>query len=317
MARVALSGSSGLIGTALVTALRERGDEVLRLVRRPAREGDEVQWDPSSRHLDPGVLDGVDAVVNLAGAGVGDHRWTPSYKREILTSRVDSTHAVATAVAATGRPVRVVSGSAVGFYGDRGEERLTEDSDGGDGFLADVVRAWEAAAEPAVAAGAPTAFIRTGIVLAPPDGSGHLLRFDRSGLLVTTDGGAAGPLLRSVRLGLGGPIGGGRQFWPWITLPDEVAAILHLVDHPEVTGPVNLSGPAPARQKVVATALGSALGRPAVVPIPGFALHIALGEFANDILSSQRVVPEALTRSGFVHEHGDLESAVRWLVGAG
>ncbi len=315
MARIALTGSSGLIGTPLVAALRERGDEVLRLVRRPPASPDEVRWDPSSRHLDPHVLDGVDALVNLAGAGVGDRRWTPSYKREILTSRTDSTHAVATAIAATGRPMRFVSGSAVGFYGDRGDERLTEDSDGGEGFLADVVHAWEAAAEPAVAAGAPVAFVRTGIVLTPLDHpTGMLLRVDRSGLLVSTEGGAAGPLVRAARIGLAGPIGSGRQYWPLISLSDTVSAILHLLDHPEVTGPVNLVGPAPPRQKAVAKALGAALHRPAVVPIPGFALRIALGEYAGDILASQRVVPQVLERSGFVHRHGDLGSALRWLV---
>ncbi len=316
MARVALTGSSGLIGSSLVAALRERGDEVLRLVRRPARAGDEVQWDPASRHLDPGVLDGVDAVVNLAGAGVGDRRWTPSYKHEILASRTDSTHAAATAIAATGRPIRFLSGSASGYYGDRGDERLTEASAPGRGFLTDVVLAWEAAAQPAVDAGAPTAFLRTGIVLASEDvASGSLLRFDRSGMLVTTDGGAAGPLLRAARLGLGGPIGGGRQFWPWITLVDEVGALLHLLDHPEVTGPVNLVAPGPARQKDVASALGRALHRPSVLPIPGFALHIAIGEFAGDILASQRIVGDALADSGYVFEHGDLASAVGWVVG--
>ena len=316
MPTVALTGSSGLIGSALVDALRERGDGVLRLVRRPARSSDEVQWDPSSRYLDPVVLDGVDAVVNLAGAGVGDHRWTPSYKREILTSRTDSTHAVATAIAESGRPIHLLSGSAVGFYGDRGDERLTEDSAPGEGFLADVVRAWEAAAHPAERAGSRVVYLRTGLVLSPlDDPSGPLVRIDRSGLLVATEGGAGGPLLRAARLGLAGPLGSGSQFWPWITLPDEVSAILHLLDHPEIVGPVNLVGPAPARQKVVARALGRALGRPAVLPVPSFALRIALGEFAGDILASQRVLAGVLTGSGFAHEHGDLGSAVDWLVG--
>jgi NAD dependent epimerase/dehydratase family enzyme len=160
------------------------------------------------------------------------------------------------------------------------------------------------------------AFARTGIVLAPLDEpSGMLLRLDRSGLLVSTEGGAAGPLVRAARIGLAGPIGSGRQFWPLITLPDEVAAILHLVDHPDVTGPVNLVGPAPPRQRAVATALGAALHRPAVVPIPGFALHIALGEYAGDITASQRVLPTVLERTGFVHQHADIDTAVRWLVG--
>jgi uncharacterized protein len=315
VARFAVTGSSGLIGTALVDALRERGDDVVRLVRRPARSADEVRWDPSSRHLDPSALDGVDGVVNLAGAGVGDHRWTPSYKREILASRTDSTHAVAKAIAETGRAVRLVNGSAVGFYGDRGDERLTEASPPGEGFLADVVLAWEAAAGPAVEAGAPVAFARTGIVLAPLDNpSGPLLRLDRSGLLVSTEGGAAGPLVRGVRLGIVGSLGSGRQFWPLITLPDEVGAILHLLDHPEITGPVNLTGPALARQKDVATALGEVMHRPAFLPVPAFALHVALGEFASDILGSQRVVGDVLDDSGYEYRHGDLDSAIRWLV---
>lgn len=296
MARIAVTGSSGLIGTALVEALRERGDEVVRLVRAAPRGPGEVRWDPSSRHLDPAVLDGVDGVVNLAGAGVGDRRWSPSWKREVLTSRTDATHAVATAVAATGRAVRVVSGSAVGYYGDRGDEELTEASPPGTGFLADVVLAWEAAARPAVDAGAPVAFVRTGLVMA-------------------RGGGAFGRLLSLARLGLAGPLGSGRQFWPWITLVDEVRAILHLLDHPDVTGPVNLAGPQPARQAELARAIGQALHRPAVLPAPGFALRAALGEFAGQILGGQRIVGEALVASGFEHTHGDLDAACRWLVG--
>lgn len=295
MTRVAVTGSSGLIGTALVAALRQRGDEVVRLVRRAPKAPDEVRWDPASRHLDPAVLDGVDAVVNLAGAGVGDKRWTPAYKHEILASRTDSTSAVASAVAAADHPVRLVSGSAVGFYGDRGDEPLAEASPAGTGFLADVVLAWEAAAAPAVEAGASVAFVRTGIVL-------------------SQEGGALSPVLRLARLGLGGPLGSGRQFWPWITLVDEVGALLHLVDHPEVTGPVNLSAPAPARQKDVAAELGRALHRPAVLPAPSPAIRLVLGEFAGEILGGQRVVGEALGASGYRFEHPDLATAVRWVL---
>ena len=293
MGRVAVTGSSGLIGSALVAAHRERGDEVVRLVRRPPRAADEVSWEPSTRRLDAAVLDGVTGVVNLAGAGVGDKRWSPSRKREILGSRVDATTAVARAVADTGRPVRLVSGSAVGFYGDRGDEELTEQSAPGTGFLADVVLAWEAAARPAVEAGAPVAFIRSGIVLSP-------------------DGGAAAPLLRMTRLGLGGPLGNGRQFWPWITLVDEVGAILHLLDHPEVTGPVNLFTE-PARQKEIAAALGRALHRPSLVPAPSLALKAVVGGFAGEILGSQRIVGEALHASGFVPTHPDRDAAARGL----
>ncbi len=295
MSRIVVTGSSGLIGTALVAALRERGDEPVRLVRRAPSAADEVRWDPASRHLDPAVLDGVDGVVHLAGAGVGDKRWTPAYKHEILASRTDSTTAVAGAVAAADHPVRLVSGSAVGFYGDRGDEELTEANPAGTGFLADVVLAWEASAAAAVDAGASVAFARTGIVM-------------------SRDGGAMAPLLRLARLGLGGPLGLGRQFWPWITLVDEVRALLHLLDHPEVTGPVNLAGPTPARQKDVAAALGRALHRPAVLPAPTPALRLVVGEFAGEIMGSQRIVGEALVASGFVHEHGDLDTAARWLV---
>ncbi|MGL5864657.1 MAG: TIGR01777 family oxidoreductase [Dermatophilaceae bacterium] len=295
MTRVAVAGSSGLIGSALVAALRERDDHVIRLVRRAPSGPDDVRWDPASGILDPGVLDGVDAVVNLAGAGVGDRRWSPSYKHLILASRVDSTGTLAAAVAATGRPLRVVSGSAVGFYGDRDDERLTEASPPGDGFLADVVGAWEAASAPAIDAGASVVFARTGLVMSP-------------------DGGGFGRLLRLARLGLAGPLGSGRQFWPWITLVDEVRALLHLLDHPEVTGPVNVVGPEPHQQAQIMRAIGRALGRPAVLPAPGIALRAVLGEFAGEILGGQRVVGNALADSGFVHTHDTLDTACRWLV---
>ncbi len=295
MSRIVVTGSSGLIGTPLVAALRQRGDEVVRLVRRPPRAADEVQWDPTSRTLDPRTLDGVDGVVHLAGAGVGDKRWTPEYKHEILASRVDSTHAVATAVAAADHPVRLVSGSAVGYYGDRGDEELTEASSPGNDFLSDVVIAWEGATQPAADAGASVALLRTGIVMAP-------------------EGGAMKPMLRLARLGAGGALGSGRQFMPWITLPDEVGAILHLLDHPEVTGPVNLTAAQPARQKEIAKALGAALHRPAVLPAPSFALRAVLGEFAMEVLGGQRIVGDALRDSGYQLIHGDLDAAVRWLV---
>ncbi len=296
MSRVVVTGSSGLVGTALVAALRERGDEVVRLVRRPPRAADEVRWDPSSRVLDPRVLDGVDGVVNLAGAGVGDHRWSPSYKHVILASRTDGTHALATAIAAADHTVRLVSGSAVGYYGDRGDEELTEASPPGSGYFPDVVQAWEAAAAPAVEAGAAVSFVRSGIVLA-------------------REGGAMAPLLRLLRLGLAGPIGWtGRQFWPWITLADEVGAILHLLARPDVTGPVNLASPQPARQREIVGAIGAAFHRPTLLPAPPPALRIYLGEFAGEILGGQRIVGDVLRDSGYAFTHPDLEGAARWLV---
>ena len=291
--RVAVTGSSGLIGSALCHALRDRGDEVIRLVRRPVQQPDEVTWDPGAGDVNFEALQGISAVVNLAGAGIGDKRWTPEYKQVIRSSRVDATRTIATAVAALDGP-RFLSGSASGFYGDRGEQQLTERSDSGEGFLAGVVRDWEHAAEPAVVAGAPTAFLRTGIVLSP-------------------EGGAASRMLPLAKWGLGGPLGSGRQWFPWIALPDQVAALLFLLDNPQITGPVNLVAPAPVRQKELAHALGSAYHRPAVLPAPSFALHAVLGEFANDVLTSAKIVPEVLQDNGFQWEFSTIDTVARWL----
>lgn len=292
--RVVVTGSSGLIGSALCHALTERGDEVIRLVRRAPRSSDEVQWDPAAGQIDSGALEGVTAAVNLAGAGIGDKRWTPEYKAVIRSSRIDSTSTIATALAGIDRPIRFLSGSASGFYGDRGEQRLDETTDAGEGFLAGVVRDWEHAAQPAVQAGHPTAYLRTGIVLAP-------------------DGGAASRMLPLAKLGLGGPLGSGRQWFPWVTLVDHVAAQLFLIDHPDLTGPVNLAGPQPARQKELAKALGQAFHRPAVLPAPSFALHLVLGEFASDVLASTKMVPGVLQSAGFDFAHHDVAHAAQWL----
>jgi uncharacterized protein (TIGR01777 family) len=293
--RVAITGSSGLIGSALSAFLRERGDEVVHLVRRPARTPDEVTWDPASRHLDPASLDGVTAVVNLAGAGVGDKRWTPGYQQQILASRVDSTHTIATALAQRGGDARLVSGSAVGFYGDRGDEVLTEDSGAGSGFLTEVVRAWEAATAPAAAAGVSVAFSRTGLVMTP-------------------DGGALERMIPLARAGINGPLGSGRPWWPWISLRDTVAALTHLVDHPEVVGPVNVVGATPARQRDVAKALGRAVHRPALLPAPSFGIKAVLGGFAVEVLTSKRAVPARLADSGFVHQDVDLDATFAALI---
>lgn len=293
--RVAITGASGLIGGALSAFLRRRGDDVLHLVRREPRTSAEIAWDPARRRLDPAGLEDVDAVVHLAGAGVGDRRWTPAYKRTIFVSRVDGTETVATALGQLGRPVTLVSGSAIGYYGDRGEEVLTEDSAGGTGFLADVVQAWEAAVAPAREAGLRVCLARTGIVLAP-------------------SGGAMGRTLPLARLGLAGPLGSGRQFWSWVTLADEVRALAHLLDTPTLSGPVNLVAPQPVRQREAIRSLGARLGRPALLPAPSWALKVYLGEFASDVLSSQRVLPTVLTGSGFRFEHADVDAAMEWLV---
>lgn len=293
MTTVLVAGSSGLIGTALCRELRARGWVVRRLVRRETRNADEIRWDPATP-LSPAHLSGVDAVVNLAGAGIGDHRWTAEYKDLIASSRVTSTRTLAAAVAGADHPVRLVQGSAVGYYGDRGEEPLDESSHPGRGFLVDVVRQWEGAADEAVAAGAAVAYLRTGIVLSP-------------------SGGAAEPMLRLARWGLLGPMGSGRQWLAWITLVDEVGAIVHLIEHPEIVGPVNAVAPAPARQIDVARALAARLHRPALVPAPAFALRLVLGEFASDVLGSQRVVGSVLADSGYVHVHKDLDAAAGYL----
>ncbi|MEO7752114.1 MAG: TIGR01777 family oxidoreductase [Terracoccus sp.] len=297
--RVAITGSSGLIGGALRGALTARGDTVLRVVRRPASSPEEIEWDPSAGRLDPTSLDEVDAVVNLAGVGIGDKRWDDEHKHAVEQSRLDSTWTVSRALAdvheRTGRSIRLVNASAVGYYGDRGDEVLVEQSAPGTDFLSGVVTRWEAAADPARAAGLPVAVARTGLVMAP--GSG-----------------AFKPLLLLARLGLGGPLGSGREWWPWITLVDEVNALLHLVDHPEITGPVNLVAPGDARQGDIARELGRALSRPALLPAPRVALRVVVGEFADSILASQRVEPQVLLDDGFTFEHPDLAGAVSWLV---
>lgn len=294
--RIVVAGSSGLIGGALCHSLRDRGDEVVRLVRRPAEHTSEVEWDPSTRHLDPRVLDDVDAVVNVAGASLGARRWSPEFKTELIRSRTDGTTALATAIASTGRPIHLVNGSAVGYYGDRGDEVLTEDSTAGSGFLVDLVHAWEGATEAASAAGAPVARLRTGIVLAP-------------------EGDAIKTLLRLTKLGLGGPLGTGRHYWAWITLVDHVRAIQHVLDT-GLEGPVNLTGPEPARQRDIIAEMGRQLHRPTLLPAPTFALRAVVGEMAGEIVSSQRAIPQRLQDSGFTHEHGTLPSAVRWLLAA-
>ena len=297
--RVAVTGSSGLIGGALCRHLTERGDTVLRVVRREPTMPDEVRWDPSRGELDPATVQDVDAVVNLAGVGIGDKRWNAEHKREVERSRTDATGTVARALASvkkqTGREIRLVNASAVGFSGDRGDEVLTEASGPGQDFLAGVVTRWEEATQPALDAGLPVAWARTGLVMSP-------------------EGGAFSPLLLLGKLGLGGPMGTGREWWPWITIVDEVNALTRLIDDPEIVGPVNLVAPTPARQTDIAGELGRALHRPAFVPAPRFALRIIVGEFADSIIASQRLEPQVLTASAFGFEHADLTSAVSWLV---
>jgi uncharacterized protein (TIGR01777 family) len=292
--RVAVTGASGLIGTALVSRLRADGHDVVRLVRRPARTPEEVSWDPAAGEVDVAALGTVDAAVHLAGAGVGDHRWTPAYRRTIHDSRVQGTRTLVGALRRLDpRPRVLVSGSAVGFYGSRGEQELTESSAGGQGFLAGVVREWEAEAEAAEQDGIRVALARTGLVLSP-------------------NGGALGRMLPLLRLGVAGPLGNGRQWWPWITLQDEVSALVFLLGA-QLAGPVNLCAPEPARNREVTAALGRELHRPTVLPTPAFALRLVLGDFAEDVLASQRVIPQRLLEAGFRHAHPTLADAARWI----
>lgn len=289
--RVAVTGASGLIGPALVAHLRGLGHEVLRLVRRPAGAPDEVTWDPAAGTVDLGRLAGTQAVVHLAGAGVGDHRWTAAYRTVILDSRVQGTGTIARAVAELDpAPAVLVSASAIGFYGDTGDRVVDETAPRGAGFLAEVVEAWEAAAEPARAAG-----IR---VVHP-----------RSGLVMARSGGAWARMLPLFRLGLGGRLGNGRQYWSYITLEDEVRALTHLLDS-ELAGPVNLTAPNPATNAEITKAMGVALHRPALLPVPAIALKTVLGEFSSEVLGSIRVRPTRLVADGFIYRHPDLVSAV-------
>ncbi|MFM8625418.1 MAG: TIGR01777 family oxidoreductase [Actinomycetota bacterium] len=295
---ILVTGASGLIGSALVPALEARGHTVVRAVRRTPTSTSEVAWDPAAGTIASGALEGVDAVIHLAGAGIGDKRWTDSYKREILESRTRSTALLAEAMAsATVAPRVFLSGSAIGIYGPRGDETLDETAAQGNGFLADVCRAWEDAAAPAVAAGVRTVYLRTGIVLSPA-------------------GGALKKQLPLFRLGLGGKFGNGRQWQSWISIDDEVAAIIHLLGG-NARGAVNLTAPEPVTNAEFTKVLAGVLSRPAVIPIPSFGPKALLGgELADALLfTGQRVVPAALTADGYVFGHPTLESALRSLLG--
>jgi uncharacterized protein (TIGR01777 family) len=300
--KVVVAGSSGLIGTALLTSLRTDGHDVVALVRREPRGPHEVRWEPAlgARGADASVrdaVDGADAVINLAGAGVAGQRWDDGYKRQILDSRVSATACLATAIAESTAPVRVlVSGSASGYYGDTGPAGVDESGPVGSTFLSSVCVAWEAAADPARERGVRVVHPRTGTVADP-------------------DGGAFGRWLPILRLGAGGRLGSGRQWWSLISLADEVGAIRHVIDHEEIVGPVNLAAPEQITNGELTSALGKALHRPTLVFAPKFALEAVLGEFADELLIDQRMHPEVLTSTGYGFRHPTVAAIIDDLLG--
>ncbi|KES07307.1 epimerase [Streptomyces toyocaensis] len=294
-ARIAVAGASGLIGGALARSLTADGHTVVRLVRRAPSSADEVRWDPERGSVDTAGLAGCDAVVNLAGAGVGDRRWTDEYKARIRSSRVGGTTALAEAVAGLPEDVRprvFVNGSAIGYYGDTGAREVDESAPPGEGFLPQVCVEWEGAAAPAREAGVRTVFARTGLVVA-------------------REGGAWARMFPLFRAGLGGRMGDGRQYWSFIALHDEVAALRHLLDTGGLSGPFNLTAPHPLTNREITEAMGRVLHRPTVFPVPAPVLRRVLGEMAGDVLGSARVLPKRLLDSGFRFAFPGIEGAIR------
>jgi uncharacterized protein (TIGR01777 family) len=289
--RIAISGSSGLIGTALVGHLKSEGHTVQRLVRRAPVASDEVQWDPQTGFVDLSALAGVDAIIHLAGVGVGDKRWTKRYKSEILNSRLLGTTTIAKAVAEL-KPQVFISASAIGWYGESGNRAVVETDRAGDDFLAAVCREWEGAAD--LAADVRTVKIRTGLVLDPT-------------------GGALGKMLPLFRLGFGGKLGSGKQWWSWITLHDQIRAIVFALENP-LSGPVNVTSPNPVTNQEFTSALARALHRPALFPAPAIALKIALGGFSSEVLGSKKVIPHVLQEAGFTWDYPHITEALNQLV---
>jgi len=299
--RILVTGSTGLVGSALVPFLSARGYAVIRLVRSEVPPGGAAaRWDPEAGTLDPAALEGLDAVVHLAGEDIAGGSWTAAKKARIRGSRVEGTALLARTLASLDRPPAALAcASAIGYYGDRGDEALTEESAPGSGFLASVCREWEAAATPAAEAGVRVLHLRFGVVLSPR-------------------GGALAKMLGPFRMGMGGPIGSGRQYVSWIAMDDVLEAINHLLSNPTLHGPVNVASPKPVTQLEFARTLGRVLGRPTVLAVPAFGMRLMFGEMANEVLlASQRLEPARLLSSGYEFRYPDLEPALRHLVGGG
>ncbi|HEV2887288.1 MAG TPA: TIGR01777 family oxidoreductase [Jatrophihabitans sp.] len=297
--KLIIAGASGFIGKALVTDLRGHGHQVSTLVRRTPTSESEFEWHPDRGELDPLTLAGADAVISLSGAGVADKRWSQAYRQVLVQSRVQPTTTIAQALAglpAEVRPGTFLSASAIGYYGERGDQPLPESATAGTGFMADLVRRWEAATEAASGAGVRVAMLRTGLVL-------------------SSSGGLMKRLVPLFKFGAGGKLGSGRQYQSWITLADELAAIRHILQTEQLEGPVNMVGPEPVRNAEFSAELAKALHRPALLPAPAFGLRLVLGDFAKEgVLVSQRVLPEKLIGNGYRFQHADLRSALAWAI---
>ena len=290
---IAIAGSSGLIGSALMSALRSTDHRVLRIVRRAPSNVDEVFWNPDAGEFDSSALRGVDAVVNLCGVSVGEKRWSGAFKQSLRDSRIGPTEVLSEAVAEAGVPV-LINASAVGYYGDTRGRTADETAPPGRGFLAQLCQDWEASTAAAQQDGARVVLVRTGLVVAP-------------------SGGILARLKTLFSFGLGARLGNGRQYMPWISLEDEVRALLFAIGHAEVSGPVNLTGPAPVTNAEFTSALGRAVNRPSALLVPGFALRAVLGEFAEEgLLGGQRAIPAVLERAGFEFHHNTIGEALAY-----
>lgn len=291
--RVVIAGSSGLVGTALTRSLAADGHQVLRLVRRPPAGAEELRWNPAAGDIDPMPLEGVDAVVNLGGAGINEHRWTKGFKETLRSSRIHTTSVLSTALARLDTPPRVlISASGVNFYGrDHGAQILDEDFPAGKGFLSHLCQDWEAATEPAAAAGIAVCRARFGLVM------------DRRG-------GSLAKMLPLFRLGLGGPLAGGQQYWSFISLPDAVRALRLLLETPGSVGPYNITGPEPVTNAEFTRVLAHGVRRPAMLPAPELALRVVIGDLTGHIVGSLRVLPRRLAEAGFQFHHPDARAVV-------